>query len=93
VSRIIGQQHMLAFLETITPELNEDNLRVARQYIRDRKQYIVDEFLEHLATDGSDDELIESLGPIERKEPPPPEKPSLADRIRRRLKGTLSPKP
>jgi len=87
VSRIKGQVQMQAFLEKVSPELSEATRRNAEQYIHDRKQIIVNEFLVFLETDGSDDELIKSLGPIEQ--PPPqetPEKPSFAARVIRRIK-------
>jgi len=64
VSRIIGQEKMLAFLESAAPRLSEDELTAAKEFLSSRKEAIKTIFLKYLTDDAADTrykELLNSL--------------------------------
>ena len=66
ISRIIGQKQIQTFLDSIAPELPENVLLVAKEYVNERRSVIVDKFIQYLS-DNDDAEYFEILASLDEK--------------------------
>ena len=89
ISRIIGQEHMQSFLESIAADLPLEALSAAKEYLNTRKKAIADVYLKYLSNDGSDDEYKEKFNSLKDYDEPVYTPPPIMTRIKNRIKRSF----